>query len=102
MALGRDEAAIRDWSLALDDDPEDPGAYLGRARARIRLGLQHRALADLEQAADWATDHPMLLPRITAAYALCLGSQPDRFPRWVRLFRRTWATWMAAARPTPG
>ena len=24
MALGRDEAAVRDWSLALDDDPEDP------------------------------------------------------------------------------
>src|SRR5439155_9229208 len=51
MALGRDEAAVRDWSLALDDDPEDPEAYLGRARARIRLRLHDRALVDLEQAA---------------------------------------------------
>ena len=102
MALGRDEAAIRDWSLALDDDPEDPGAYLGRARALIRLGLRQRALGDLEQAADWAADHPMLLPRITGAYALCLGSQPGRFPRWMRLVRRTWSAWIAAARAASG
>ena len=37
MALGRDEAALGDWSLALDADPEDPEAYLGRAKALIRL-----------------------------------------------------------------
>ena len=52
MALGRDEAAVRDWSLALDEDPEDPEAYLGRRQALIRLRLHDRALVDLEQAAD--------------------------------------------------
>jgi eukaryotic-like serine/threonine-protein kinase len=102
MALGRDEAAIRDWSLALDDDPEDPGAYLGRARALIRLGLHRRALGDLEQADYWAADNPLLLQRITGSYALCLGSQPGRFPRWMRLVRRTWSAWIAAARPASG
>jgi len=102
MALGRDEAAVRDWSLALDADPEDPEAYLGRARALIRLRRPDRALVDLEQAADWASDNPILLPRITAAYALCLGSRPDRFPRWLRLARRSWSAWIAAARSVQG
>jgi len=102
MALGRDEAAVRDWSLALDDDPEDPEAYLGRARALIRLGRHDRALVDLEQAADWAADNPMLLPRITAAYAPCLGARPDRFPRWLRLARHAWSAWIASARSGEG
>ncbi len=102
MALGRDEAAVRDWSLALDEDPEDPGAYLGRARALIRLRLPDRALVDLEQAAVWATESPTLLPRITAAYTFCLGSRPDRFPRWLSLARRAWSVWMATARSGQG
>jgi serine/threonine protein kinase/tetratricopeptide (TPR) repeat protein len=97
MALGRDDAAVRDWSLALDDDPEDPEAYLGRATALIRLRRHDRALVDLEQAADWAADNPRLLPRITAAYAVCLISRPDRFPRWVRLARRAWSAWLTGA-----
>jgi hypothetical protein len=33
MALGRHEAAIEDWSVALNYDAEDAEAYLGRARA---------------------------------------------------------------------
>jgi eukaryotic-like serine/threonine-protein kinase len=98
MALGRDEAAVRDWSLALDEDPEDPGAYFGRARALIRLRLHDRALVDLEQATVWASDSPTLLPRIAAAYTLCLGSRPDRFPRWLSLARRAWSVWLASAR----
>src|SRR5262249_52938873 len=69
MALGQDEAARREWSLALDNDPEDAEAYLGRAWALIRLRLHDRALFDLEQADVWAAENPMLLPRITAAYA---------------------------------
>jgi len=102
MALGRDEAALRDWSLALDADPEDPEVYLGRARALIRLGRPDRALVDLEQAADWAADNPILLPRITAAYALCLGSRLDRLPRWLRLARRAWSAWIETARSGQG
>jgi tetratricopeptide (TPR) repeat protein len=102
MALGRDEAARQDWSLVLDNDPEDPEAYLGRAKTLIRLGRPNRALVDLEQAALWAAENPRLLPRITAAYALCLGSRPDRFPQWLGLAQRTWSTWMASARPGPG
>jgi tetratricopeptide (TPR) repeat protein len=102
LALGRDEAARQDWSLALEYDPEDPAAYLGRARALIRLGCPNRALVDLEQAAAWAGDHPRLLPRITAAYAFCLGARPDRFPRWLGLARRAWSSWIATARPGPG
>jgi serine/threonine protein kinase/Tfp pilus assembly protein PilF len=97
MALGRDEAAVRDWSLALDDDPEDPEAYLGRATALIRLRRPDRALVDLEQASDWAADNPRLLPQISAAYAVCLWSRPDRFPRWLRLARRAWSAWISTA-----
>ncbi|HZW31247.1 MAG TPA: protein kinase, partial [Isosphaeraceae bacterium] len=102
MALGHDEAARRDWSLALEKDPEDPEAYLGRARTLIRLGRPNRALVDLEEAAVWVADNPRLLPQITAAYALCLGSRPDRFPRWLSLAQRAWSTWIATARPGPG
>jgi tetratricopeptide (TPR) repeat protein len=102
MALGRYEAARQDWSLALDNDPEDPEAYLGRARTLIRLGRPNRALVDLEQAAVWAADNPRLLARIAAAYALCLGSRPDRFPRWLGLAQRAWSTWIAAVRSGPG
>jgi serine/threonine protein kinase/Tfp pilus assembly protein PilF len=98
MALGQDEAALREWSLALDADPEDPEAYLGRARALTQLRRPDRALVDLEQAADWAAHNRILLPRITAAYALCLGSRPDRFPRWLRLARRAWSAWIATPR----
>jgi tetratricopeptide (TPR) repeat protein len=101
-ALGRDEQALRDWSLALEDDPEDPQAYLGRARALYRLRLPDRALVDLEQAAVYAADNPRQLARITAYYALCLLSRPDRFPRWLRLARSTWSAWLAFARASPG
>ncbi|MGO9923982.1 MAG: protein kinase domain-containing protein [Isosphaeraceae bacterium] len=97
MALRRDEDAVREWTNALDDDPEDPQAYLGRARAMRRLGLCDRALVDLGQAVDWASDNPLILTRITIAYAGCLASRPDRLPRWLALVRRTWSTWFALA-----
>jgi serine/threonine protein kinase/Tfp pilus assembly protein PilF len=101
-AIGQDEAAVREWSLALETDPEDPEAYLGRARALMRLRRTDRALVDLEQAADWAADTPILLPRITTAYAICLGSRPDRFPRWLRLARRAWSASTAMPRSGSG
>ena len=83
--------AVRDWSLALEDDAEDPEAYLGRAAALIRLNRADRALVDLDQAVDWASESPVLLARITATYAVCLTARPDRLPRWLRLARRTWS-----------
>jgi len=98
MALERNEEAVRDWKTAIDDDPEDPQAYFGRARAMLRLGLYDRALVDLGQAIDWAADNPSLLTRITITYACCLGSRPDRLPRWLALVRRTWSTWLATLR----
>ena len=101
-ALGRDEAAFSDWSLALDADPEDPEAYLGRARSLIRLRRIDRALVDLEQAADWAANNSVLLPRITSAYALCLPARPDRFPRWIRLAVRAWSAWVNTAQSRQG
>ena len=55
MAAGKNDAAVRDWSVALDEDAENAEAYLGRATALIRLNRADRALVDLDQAADWAT-----------------------------------------------
>jgi Flp pilus assembly protein TadD len=97
MALGNYELAIRDWSLALEDDAEEPEAYIGRATALIRLSQTDRALVDLNQAIDWAAESPALLTRITAKYAFCLGDRPDRLSHWLRLAARTWAAWKAAA-----
>jgi tetratricopeptide (TPR) repeat protein len=90
-ALGRDEEAVMEWSLARDDDPEDPRLGLGRACALIRLRRWSRALADLDEAADGAGDHPALLVRITLNAAACLPARPDRFPQWLAQARRTFA-----------
>lgn len=98
MALGRFEEALKTWSLALDDDPEDSRLYLGRARALMRLGLRDRALVELEQAADWGPDQAPLLARIALVYAACLPSRPDRIPRWLSLVHRAGAVWIAASR----
>jgi hypothetical protein len=91
MALGRDEEAVVEWSLAREDDPEDPRLCLGRARALTRLRRWARALADLDEAADWAGDHPALLVRITLTTAAYLPARPDRFPQWLAQVRRTFA-----------
>jgi serine/threonine protein kinase/predicted Zn-dependent protease len=100
MALGRSAEAVREWAAALEADPEDPEAYLGRARAMLRLGFWDRALADLGQAADWASDNPEVLTRITIAYGYCLSARPDRLSRWLGLLKRTWSTWLATS-PNP-
>jgi tetratricopeptide (TPR) repeat protein len=101
MALGENESAVREWSLALDADPEDADLYLGRAQALITLHRPNRALVDLEQAADWAPKNPVLLSRITAVYTLCLPSRPDRFPRWLRLALRSCSAWSDAQGSSP-
>ena len=82
-ALGRTEAAIQEWSLALRRDPELPEAYLGRARAHIKLRQWEMALANLEQAAAWAHSDPRIELEIAGAYFQCLAKHPDRLPRFV-------------------
>jgi tetratricopeptide (TPR) repeat protein len=91
MALGRGGEALEEWSLALEEDPEDPRLYLGRARALIGLRRWDRALADLEQAADWAVGNPGILFRISLASTVCLPALPARIPHWLAHVRRAWA-----------
>jgi tetratricopeptide (TPR) repeat protein len=88
MALGRPEPAVEAWSAALADDPEDPEAFLGRARCRRRVGLWENALADLEQAAERARDGSWLLARVTLEYLACLPARTNRLPRVAGLARR--------------
>jgi len=89
VALGRVDAAVLEWSLALRRDPELPEAYLGRANAQMRLGRWDLALADLEQAASWAHADPRIELGIVMAYFRCLGNRPDRRQRWLALAHRT-------------
>jgi tetratricopeptide (TPR) repeat protein len=95
VALGRLEPSLEDWSRALLHDPEDPLAYLGRARVFLRLRQGDKSLADLdqafadlEQAAGWAADRLDVLLPLTVAYASCLRDRPDRVPRVMTLARR--------------
>jgi tetratricopeptide (TPR) repeat protein len=97
IALGRGEAALEEWSRALEEDPEDPRLYLGRARTLTRLGRRDRALTDLEQAADWAVGNPGLLVRISLASMACLPAPADRFRHWLVHVRRAWS----ACLPSP-
>jgi tetratricopeptide (TPR) repeat protein len=87
-ALGRSEAAIQEWSLALRRDPELPEAYLGRARAHIRLRQWEMALANLEQAAAWAHSDPRIELEIAGAYFQCLAAHVNRLPRFLALTHR--------------
>jgi tetratricopeptide (TPR) repeat protein len=91
MALGNADVAARDWSLALIHDPEDPRAFLGRARAFLRLQRWDNARADLEQAAAWTDDWASLGWPIVAGYLRCLPARPDQLPRVVALARRALA-----------
>ena len=103
VALGRVEAAVQEWSLALRRDPELPEAYLGRARAHVKLRQWDMALADLEQAASWAHSNPRIELGIVSTYFQCLDQRPDRRPRFVALALRTaadlWGALAVPARP---
>jgi tetratricopeptide (TPR) repeat protein len=92
LALGNVEAAVRDWNLALAHDQEDPDAFLGRARAFLRLGWWDHARADLEQAAAWTDDWPRLGLPIVLGYARCLLARPEQFPRVLTLAARAWSS----------
>ncbi len=102
VALGKIEAAVGEWSLALRRDPELPEAFLGRALAQMRLRRWDMALADLEQAAAWSHSDPRIELRIILAYWRCLNDRPDRFPRWLALAQRTARdAWNALAERSP-
>jgi eukaryotic-like serine/threonine-protein kinase len=89
VALGEIDKAIIEWGLALRRDPELPEAFLGRARAHIRLNHWDQALVDLEHAASWAHADPKIELRIVGTYFLCLKQRPDRLARWLTLTART-------------
>lgn len=94
MALGRYKAARDAWTFALEYDPDDPRAYLGRARALLRLKRRDQAIADLEQAAALPEARGGLLANITLTYLTCLPGRPDCLPQVLALARRTWADWL--------
>jgi len=97
LALGNAELAVRDWTLALTYDPEDPRAFLGRARAFLRLGRWDNARADLEQAAAWTDDWATLGLPIVVGYLRCLPARPEQLPRAIALARRA----LSATQTTP-
>jgi eukaryotic-like serine/threonine-protein kinase len=88
VALGRVETAVQEWSLALRRDPELPEAYLGRARAHVKLRQWEMALADLEQAASWARSDPRIELGVASTYFQCLRALPGRVPRFLVLALR--------------
>ena len=88
LALGRDRAALAEWSLALRRDPELPEAFLGRARTHFLLRQWDLGLADLEQAAAWAHADPRVEVSVALSYLQCLPVRFDRLPRMLVHFRR--------------
>ncbi len=89
VAMGRNEEALYEWSIALKRDPELPRAYLGRAQCYVRLHIWDRALADLEQAAAWAHGDFRLQIGVMLTYAKCLLERPDHLGRCMLLLERT-------------
>ena len=87
--LGQVERSVGEWTRALRDDPEDAGAFLGRARCFIRRGHWDPALADLESAVNWSGDRSTVLLPTMIAYVACLRKRPGRLPRILGLACRT-------------
>lgn len=92
LALGNASAARREWTDVLSVDPEDPRAYLGRARASLQLGQPDQAMTDLEQASAWAGDQLGLQVVIALNSVRCLPGRPDQFPRAFALARWAWGS----------
>jgi tetratricopeptide (TPR) repeat protein len=97
LRLGKPDEARLAWTQALAYDPENPGAWLGRASAFIRLRKWDSAVADLEKAGEHASGHPGTLARTALLYAACLPARRDRWPRVIGLLRQTVGGWMASA-----
>jgi tetratricopeptide (TPR) repeat protein len=87
-ALGRERQAAEIWTRICKDNPLDPRAYLGLARARRRLGEWDRAFVALEAAASLVDDRSPLLGRVALGYASSLHARPDRLPRLLSILRR--------------
>jgi tetratricopeptide (TPR) repeat protein len=102
LALGRDDSALREWSIAQESDPDDPEPYLGRAAAFLRLEKCEKALINLERAADQAGDNPAVLTRIALLYARCLALRPDRFSRCLLHARRAVSAWIRSGQRPQG
>jgi serine/threonine protein kinase/tetratricopeptide (TPR) repeat protein len=79
---------ISDWSAALEADPDDVRAYIGRARCFARLRHWDQAFADLEKAAARTDAGSALMPELTLTYAACAVLRPDRGERVLALARR--------------
>ncbi|SIO46497.1 Serine/threonine protein kinase [Singulisphaera sp. GP187] len=92
LALGDPRGALRAWTDALNDDPEDPHAYFGRAKAYLQLRQPDLALTELEQASGWAGDQPGLNLALTLTSVRCLPGRPNQTPRVLALVRRAWTT----------
>lgn len=58
-ALGRHAEAERDWTRALDEDPENPWLLHQRAQARAHLGKLTEAIHDLTNALATYQDEPV-------------------------------------------
>jgi serine/threonine protein kinase/predicted Zn-dependent protease len=86
---GAHERAVYQWTLALHRDPAFADAYLERARSYVALQIWERALADLEQAASWASGDLRLQASILATYLRCLEQRPAYGGRFRVLLNRT-------------
>lgn len=91
FALGEYARSAEEWTRAIEVNPEDPWAYLGRARTSIALGRWSRATADLDQAINWAGENPTLLVKAAFAYLRCIPSRPRRVNRVLPLVLRVCA-----------
>jgi serine/threonine protein kinase/Tfp pilus assembly protein PilF len=88
VALRRYTAGLEAWSEALRGDPDDPRAYLNRARIYTRLSQWERALADLEKAIGCCGEQTDLLREIASDYEICLKSRPNQLDRVHALRKR--------------
>ena len=86
------DGALRDWATVLNLDPDDPEAYLGRARTFIDLREWDKALVDLEQAAAWTEGRPGLNLRIALGFLRALPERPTLLPRVMTQLRAALAT----------
>ena len=87
LALGRGKEAAEVWSRVIEDDPLDPSAHLGQARAWRSIGEWDRAIVALERASSLALDDSTVLPEVVRVYASCLVARPER---WVRVASLGW------------
>ena len=99
MALGDPAGAVRDWSLVLSRDPENPVAFLGRSRANFALNRWNQGFADLEQAAVWAGDRPEIVVQVALESLRYLPLHPEQGERVKALGRRAFRAILTSFTP---